>query len=173
MNRYITTTAKIRICLVSLALMLGMPAAQGHTGEVHVKRAAAAPISSDEHEFGRQGDPKKVTRTVVIEMTDKMRFAPGDVVVRQGETIRFVVANKGKMMHEMVLGTMAQLKEHGEMMKMHPGMEHDEPYMAHVGRGKKQMLVWQFTKTGQFYYACLIPGHFDAGMIGKINVTKG
>ena len=74
-------------------------------------------------------------------------------------------------MHEMVLGTMDELKKHAELMKKHPGMEHDEPYMAHVAPGKKGEIVWQFTKAGEFFYGCLIPGHFEAGMIGKVTVT--
>ena len=105
-------------------------------------------------------------------MADTMRFGPSDITVKEGETVKFVVANKGQMMHEMVIGTMDELKAHGELMKKHPGMEHDEPYMAHVSPGKKEEMVWQFTKAGEFYYACLVPGHFEAGMIGKIKVTK-
>jgi uncharacterized cupredoxin-like copper-binding protein len=73
-------------------------------------------------------------------------------------------------MHEMVLGTLAELREHGELMKKFPDMEHDEPYMAHVKPGNTEDIVWQFTRPGEFYYACLIPGHFEAGMIGKIAV---
>ena len=99
-----------------------------------------------------------------------MRFRPDSVQVKRGETIRFVVANTNELMHEMVIGTMQELKEHAELMKKHPGMEHDEPYMAHVAPGKSETIVWQFTKTGEFYYGCLLPGHFEAGMIGKIKV---
>lgn len=58
-------------------------------------------------------------------------------------------------MHEMVFGTVADLKEHGKMMKKHPGMEHDEPYMTHASPGKKQEMIWQFIQTGDFNYACL------------------
>jgi uncharacterized cupredoxin-like copper-binding protein len=75
-------------------------------------------------------------------------------------------------MHEMVIGTMKELKEHAEQMKKFPNMEHDEPYMAHVAPGKSEEIIWQFTKAGEFDFACLIAGHFDAGMMGKINVTK-
>jgi uncharacterized cupredoxin-like copper-binding protein len=75
-------------------------------------------------------------------------------------------------MHEMVLGTMEELKKHAELMRKHPGMEHDEPYMAHVAPGKTETITWQFTKAGEFHYGCLIPGHFEAGMIGKIRVTR-
>ena len=84
--------------------------------------------------------------------------------------MRFVVKNSGKVMHEMVLGTMKELKEHMEVMRKHPNMEHDEPHMAHVKPGKSEPMVWQFTKAGEFYYGCLMPGHFEAGMIGKVIV---
>jgi uncharacterized cupredoxin-like copper-binding protein len=153
-----------------LALGAAVAPAYSHTGAKHDKAKAAAPISTEETPFGRQGDPKKVTRTISVDMKDTMRFVPADITVKQGETIKFVVKNSGKLMHEMVLGTMAELKEHGEMMKKHPDMEHDEPYMSHVSPGKKEQMVWQFTKAGDFYYACLVPGHFEAGMVGKIKV---
>ena len=152
------------------ALFATLPAAHAHGGGEHRSQAK---ISAEEHPFGRQGDPKKATRTIGIDMSDDMRFSPAEITVRQGETIRFVVRNKGKMLHEMVIGTMDELNAHAEMMRKHPGMEHDEPYMSHVNAGKKQTLVWQFSKAGEFYFACLIPGHFEAGMVGKIKVTKG
>ena len=122
--------------------------------------------------FGQTGDPRKAKRTVKVDMSDAMRFAPAEISVKRGETVRFVVTNSGKQMHEMVLGTMKELKEHAEMMKKHPGMEHDEPYMAHVQPGKKAEIVWQFTNAGEFHYGCLIPGHFDAGMVGKVRVMR-
>ena len=134
------------------------------------KKAEKGPISTEEKAFGREGDPRKSTRTVKIDMSDAMRFTPAELAVKQGETVRFEVRNSGKTMHEMVLGTMNELKEHAELMKKHPRMEHDEPYMAHVAPGKTERIVWQFTKPGEFYYGCLIPGHFEAGMIGKVTV---
>jgi len=142
-----------------------------HTDARQDAKSARKAISTEEKAFGREGDPKKVSRTVTVDMSDKMRFSPTSLTVRQGETVRFVVKNSGKVMHEMVLGTMQELKEHAGLMKKHPGMEHDEPYMAHVAPGKTERIVWQFTKPGEFYYGCLVPGHFDAGMLGKINIT--
>ena len=142
-----------------------------HTDARQDAKSARKAISTEEKAFGREGDPKKVSRTVTVDMSDKMRFSPASLTVRQGETVRFVVKNSGKVMHEMVLGTMQELKEHAELMRKHPGMEHDEPYMAHVAPGKTERIVWQFTKPGEFYYGCLVPGHFDAGMLGKINIT--
>jgi uncharacterized cupredoxin-like copper-binding protein len=94
----------------------------------------------------------------------------GGIVVKRGETVRFIVRNDGKLMHEMVIGTMKDLKDHAELMRKHPGMEHDEPYMAHVAPGKQGEIVWQFARAGEFHYACLVPGHMEAGMIAKITV---
>ncbi|MES2935416.1 MAG: cupredoxin family protein [Pseudomonadota bacterium] len=153
-------------------VLCSSPLAMAHDKEAHAKPKPDAPISAEEHVFGKQGNPKAITRTIAIDMTDMMRFTPQDITVKQGETIRFAVTNKGKLIHEMVIGTLEELKKHGEMMKKHPGMEHDEPFMSHVSPGKKEDLVWQFTKTGEFHYACLLPGHFEAGMVGKITVIK-
>lgn len=178
MNKQATrkTWSAIAVSLAIGFAVPGVPVAYAHTGESHKKHDPAAMASTGstaEHAFGKQGDPKKAVRTIAIDMNDNMRFGPAGVVVRENETVRFVVTNKGKLMHEMVIGTLGELKAHGEMMKKHAGMQHDAPYMAHVGPGKKESLVWQFTRAGEFYYACLVPGHFEAGMIGKITVTKG
>lgn len=141
-----------------------------HGEKAHARKFSALQLS-EEHAFGKAGDPKKVNRTITFNMTDNMRFNPSQITVRQGETIRFVVRNSGKVMHEMVIGTMKDLKAHAEQMKKFPGMEHDDPYMAHVAPGKTEEIIWQFTKAGDFDFACLIAGHFEAGMVGKIKVA--
>ncbi len=140
-----------------------------HAGSSSKKSAAAA---NEETSFGRPGDPEKATRTVKVGMNDQMHFTSGHVHVKQGDTIKFVVTNQGKIMHEMVIGTMKELRKHAEVMKKHPGMEHDEPYVAHVSPGKTETIAWQFTKAGEFHYACLIPGHVEAGMIDRISVAR-
>jgi uncharacterized cupredoxin-like copper-binding protein len=154
---------------VFAALTALAPHAFAHGDAKHEKKAAR-PISTDETAFGREGDPKKFSRTINVDMSDKMRFSPAELRIRRGETIRFRVKNSGQQMHEMVLGTMDELKKHAAVMQKHPGMEHEEPYMAHVAPGKTETMVWQFTKAGEFFYGCLVPGHFEAGMVGKIIV---
>jgi uncharacterized cupredoxin-like copper-binding protein len=176
--------------LAALALTPSSPAlAHGESG--HGKPKAFDPGKVEEKPFGRAGDPRQAKRTIRIAMNDRMQFVaggahsghradvapassphsmPGDIVVKRGETVRFLVRNDGKVMHEMVIGTMAELKEHAELMRKFPGMEHDEPYMAHVAPGKQGEIVWQFTRPGEFYYACLIPGHMEAGMVSRISV---
>jgi uncharacterized cupredoxin-like copper-binding protein len=103
-------------------------------------------------------------------MTDNMRFTPSKVAIRRGETIKFVVRNDGKVLHEMVLGTRQAIAEHAALMKKFPEMEHADANMAHVRPGKTGEIVWQFTRTGEFQFACLQPGHFEAGMAGKVIV---
>jgi len=159
----------IRTIATAIALATLSLAAYPH-GEVKHAKKAAKPISTEEKVFGREGDPKKASRTVKVDMSDKLRFTPDSLTIKRGETVKFVVKNRGKLMHEMVLGTMQELKEHAAMMLKHPTMEHDEPYMAHVAPGKTETMVWQFTKAGEFYFGCLVPGHFEGGMVGKIIV---
>ncbi len=149
-------------------LASGTAGAHGDTHKTEKKPMAAF----EEKPFGKPGDNSKFTRTIQIDMDDTMHFNPEHIRLKPGDTVKFIARNKGRIMHEMVLGTMKELKEHHEFMKKFPNMEHDEPYMAHVPPGKSEELVWQFTKPGEFFFACLIPGHLEAGMIGKITVGK-
>lgn len=143
-------------------------------GEPHGAKQAVRPAAAEETVFGRSGDARKINRTVHVEMSDKMRFFPSKIDLTQNETVRFIVENPGKLMHEMVLGTLKELQEHAALMKKHPGMEHDEPYMAHVAPGRTKTIVWKFTAPGEYYFGCLVPGHFEAGMVGRIKVdAKG
>lgn len=112
------------------------------------------------------------TRTINVDMTDGMRFTPADIKVKQGETVRFVVKNSGQLKHELVLGTEKELKEHYEAMKKNPEMEHADPNMVTLAAGKSGEIVWQFTKAGKVDFACLQPGHYDAGMKGAVTVAK-
>jgi uncharacterized cupredoxin-like copper-binding protein len=145
-------------------------AAWGH-GESQQKRSAKKQARvSEEKTFGREGDLKRVSQTIHIDMRDDMEYLPNGLRLKVGDTVKFAVRNSGRIMHELVLGTMEELKEHAELMRKHPGMEHDEPYMAHVAPGKTETIVWQFTKPGAFYYGCLVPGHFEAGMVGIVRV---
>ncbi|OGB19616.1 MAG: hypothetical protein A3B67_16605, partial [Burkholderiales bacterium RIFCSPHIGHO2_02_FULL_66_10] len=111
-------------------------------------------------------ETREAKRSIEIRMSDNMRFTPSHLNVREGETLRLRAVNRGKMLHEIVIGTPEELQAHAEMMKKHPGMEHDEPYMAHVPAGKRSDITWTFNRAGDFEFACLLPGHFDAGMRG-------
>ncbi len=154
----------------ALALLAAAAPAFPHGDEAHAKSRAYDPARVEDTVFGREGDPRKVTRTIRLDMSDAMRFSPAELKVRRGETIRFVVHNGGRLLHEMVLGTPEALKAHAELMKRFPDMEHADPNMAHVKPGATGRIVWQFTKAGRFQFACLQAGHFEAGMVGAITV---
>jgi uncharacterized cupredoxin-like copper-binding protein len=141
---------------------------------------AQAALASGDHAVGHHGDDDaigkagaaaNVTRTVTVEMTDAMRFSPANIPVEQGETIRFVVKNDGKLKHEMVLGTEQELKAHAEMMKKFPGMQHADANQVTVPPGKSGEIIWQFTRPGNVNFACLQPGHHEAGMKGAVAVS--
>lgn len=121
--------------------------------------------------IGKAGKAAKVSRTVTVDMSDAMRFTPSSITVKEGETIRLVIKNSGKLKHELVLGTEKALKDHYEVMKKHPEMEHADPNMVTLAPGKTGEVVWQFTKAGKVNFACLQPGHFEAGMKGMVTVT--
>ncbi len=152
---------------LALAAALLGPSAQAH-GPAHGPKAAAI---KEQKPWGIAGDAPSVTRTIAIAMGDDMRFKPDRIEVREGQTVRLRVSNTGKLLHELVIGTAEELKAHAEMMKKFPGMEHDEPYMAHVDPGKRGEIIWTFNRPGEFEFACLIAGHFEAGMKGKIKVV--
>jgi len=120
---------------------------------------------------GMAGDPAKVERTIAVEMDDTMRFTPGSVSVKAGETVRFFIVNKGKVPHEMVIGTSEEIDEHAEMMKKMPGMVHQEASQITLSPGQRGGIVWQFAKAGTVTYACLVPGHKEAGMVGTVEVN--
>jgi uncharacterized cupredoxin-like copper-binding protein len=155
--------------LPSLLLLLAGLAAAGAASAHGNAHGQSAP-DMIETAFGRTGDPQRVTRTIQVKMSDTMRFDPTEITVRQGDTIRLRVSNAGAVLHELVIGTEDELARHAELMRRNPDMEHDAPYMAHVSPGKRGDIVWQFTQPGTFKYGCLVPGHFEAGMVGTINV---
>jgi uncharacterized cupredoxin-like copper-binding protein len=120
--------------------------------------------------IGKPGQPANARKTVRVEMTDTMRFIPDRIDVKRGGTVRFVIVNTGKIDHEFVLGTAASLREHAEHMKRSPQMKHQSAHHVAVAPGKTKELVWQFTRPGTVEFACLVPGHFEAGMRGRVTV---
>lgn len=155
--------------LLLAALLAASGVVQAHGEADHAKKSAA--VIKEQKDWGIAGDAKAAKRTVEVKMLDSMRFSPDRLEVKQGETVRFVVRNDGKVMHEFVIGTKAENDEHAALMIKFPNMEHDAPYMAHVAPGKTGEIVWTFNRAGEFDFACLIAGHYQAGMVGKIVVA--
>lgn len=147
-------------------LVAAAPRAWAHGEKPH----GAGPVKKEQTDWGIAGERRQARRTIEVSMGDDMRFRPDRIEVRLGETLRFVVRNQGRQMHEFVIGTQSENARHAELMIKFPGMEHDAPYMAHVEPGKSSEIVWTFNRAGVFEFACLIAGHFQAGMVGTVTV---
>ncbi|MCM2295645.1 cupredoxin family protein [Rhodoferax sp.] len=148
--------------LIFIALLTAASAASA--AGVHGGGHGGSPI-------GKPGVAAKVSRTINVEMANGMRFKPSDIQVKKGETIRFVLKNTDGVKHEFSLGTQQELLEHYEAMKKFPDMEHDEPNKISLAPGKRGEVIWQFTKATAVDFACLHPGHFEAGMKGRVIVA--
>jgi len=155
--------------LAAAALLTASTLTLAHGDAGHGGKPAAA--KQEQQDWGIAGDAKAVRRTIEVGMSDDMRFSPDRIEVRQGDTVKFVVRNRGRVMHEFVIGTKRALDEHAAQMLKFPDMEHDEPYMAHVPPGKSGEIVWTFNRAGDFGFACLIAGHYQAGMVGQVRVV--
>jgi uncharacterized cupredoxin-like copper-binding protein len=156
--------SRLRLALLPL-LMLAAGAALAHGPEEHG--------SNNNVTFGEPGDDKAQARIIEVSMREgdgKMLFAPDVVTVTKGEQVRFRVKNEGELEHEFVLGTAEEIKEHAEMMRAMPDMKHNDPNAKRLGPKASGDIVWKFTTAGAFEFACLIPGHIEAGMKGKIIV---
>jgi uncharacterized cupredoxin-like copper-binding protein len=137
-------------------------ARHGHSGHDH-----------RETTYGRPGDDRKAGRIVQVVMKEAdgaTLFAPNRLEVRQGEQVHFVLRNQGELEHELVIGTAEANRRHAEEMALHPDMAHDDPNAKRLKPRTSGVLRWQFTKPGEFEYACLIPGHREAGMVGIVLV---
>jgi uncharacterized cupredoxin-like copper-binding protein len=161
--------ARMAAAAAAATMPLLAPTANAHADKPHAPKKGA--VVKEQKDWGMAGDAKSAKRSIEVGMADNMRFTPDRIEVRQGETVKFVVRNTGKVMHEFVIGTKPENAKHAEMMVKFPNMEHDEPYMAHVPPGKTGEIVWTFNRAGEFEFACLIAGHYQAGMLGTIMVA--
>jgi uncharacterized cupredoxin-like copper-binding protein len=148
--------------LLSTGAALAGPGAAGH-GHGH----------DDDTAYGKPGDSKKPARLIQISMGErdgKMQFIPDRIEVRRGEQVKFQLRNNGELDHELVLATLEENLKHAIEMQKNPDMEHDDPNAKRLAPKKTGEIVWQFTKAGEFQFACLLPGHFEAGMVGSVTV---
>ncbi|WP_199091397.1 cupredoxin family protein [Bosea sp. ASV33] len=158
------STAAFKLAAIAVFLSAGVAlAGPGAAGHGH----------GDETAYGKAGDPKKPARIVQVVMAErdgKMSFIPDRIEIRRGEQIRFQLRNNGALDHELVLATLAENLKHAVEMQKNPDMEHDDPNAKRLAPKKTGEIVWSFTKAGEFDFSCLIPGHREAGMTGKIIV---
>ncbi len=151
------------IAVVSACSALAWTQLVGHAGDGH------------SHSHGASATPKQetqmATRTVTVTLSDDMRFTPANWQATSGETVRIQVVNTGKVRHEFIIGTEAELKAHADDMKKSKAAHHHHGSNAvSVAPGGSGELVWTFADAGVLHIACFEPGHYDAGMRGTISV---
>ncbi|MDF1745570.1 MAG: cupredoxin domain-containing protein [Gimesia sp.] len=143
---------------------------------------------------GAPADASTASRTVTVTMYDNY-YEPENLSFKEGETVRIIVKNEGSLVHEFNIATAAMHKGHApEMMMMveHGVLEadkinweaakkmqasmghgmHDEPNSVLLEPGKSGEIVWTFPSHTDLEFACNIPGHYDAGMVGNIKLTQ-
>lgn len=154
---------KFAALLLSILFSAGLAlAGPGDAGHGHTSFSAGEP-----------GNPKKPFRVVEVTMHEgdgKMGYTPENLTVKRGEQIKFVITNRGELAHEFILANEKDNLKHAELMKKFPEMEHDDPNGKNLEPKAKSEILWRFSKRGTFEYSCLIPGHREAGMTGKITV---
>lgn len=114
---------------------------------------------------GRPGKESEVERTIEISATDAMRLVHEPLKIKDGETVKFVITNKGNIVHEFSIATKDEHREHGKMMMKNPNMHHGPggPSVT-IKPGKTEELIWRFEEAWQVEVACNMPGHYEAGM---------
>jgi uncharacterized cupredoxin-like copper-binding protein len=121
---------------------------------------------------GVPGKATEVSKTITIKMVETpegdMAFDPPVFEVKVGETLRISLMNAGQLEHEFILATPAEIAEHSAMMMEMPDMRHDEPNAVRLQPGASGEIVWKFGQSDDIAFACLIPGHFEAGMRGHV-----
>ncbi|MGV1794033.1 cupredoxin domain-containing protein [Rhizobium sp. A37_96] len=124
---------------------------------------------------GEPGDKAKATQTIRVTMKEtedgRMLFQPALIKVRKGQTVKIALRNAGQTDHEFVLDREDKILEHKAVMAKFPEMEHADANSIRLAAGESGEIVWKFTNDGEFKFACLIPGHYEAGMHGDVSVA--
>lgn len=124
-------------------------------------------------EAGEPGDPKKPFRTVEILMKDesgRMSYTPDRIEVKKGDQIKFIIKNVGVVDHEFLIDSLKNNAQHKLEMEKNPDMQHEEPNGVRLKPGETKEILWRFSKTGTFEFACLLPGHYESGMKGVVAI---
>lgn len=179
----------------TLTLAAVQPAAAGGTGS-HEHKSTQVSDTNGSHghhthsvDWGAPGEPGRVNRSIEVVMGD-IFFEPESIEANEGDTVRFVIRNTGKLVHEFNIGTHHMHQEHREEMarmmalgmmtateinhqKMaHSDMQHDDANSVLLEPGQEAELIWHFAKAKQLQFACNVPGHYQAGMVGAISVEE-
>ncbi len=115
---------------------------------------------------GGDADP----RTIEVAMTDDLRYDPDELIVRAGETVRFLVRNEGTMVHEFLIGTPEDQVGFEEEMAEGHGGDHEDEVGVSVDPGDMAEFTYTFGAEGEILVGCHQPGHYAGGMVANLTV---
>ena len=146
---------------------------KGHQAANSDGHGAGHGMGHGESLAGNPGNENEVGRVINVEANDSMRFIHEPFDIKDGETIKFVVTNKGAVPHEFSIGTKGEHMGHGQMMMANPDMQHGPGGASiTIAPGKTETLIWYFEEAWQVEAACNIPGHYQAGMHSPVKFVK-
>ena len=140
--------------------------------------------------IGMQGNKESVDRTIKVSMYDNY-YQPSKFIIKKNETIKFIVQNKGELVHEFNIATKKMHLKHQpemlmmveneilladkidkkkmmEMSKKNPSMAHKHSNSVLLAPGESAELIWNFSNSAVIEAACNVPGHYEAGMVAEI-----
>ena len=138
--------------------------------------------------IGKNGEQEDVTRIIKVLMYDNY-FEPSSFKVHSGETIKFEVENVGELVHEFNIANQTMHKDHqSEMQKlvemeiiladsidkmsmMDKSMDHSHANSVLLEPKESKDLIWKFENASNIEIACNVPGHYDVGMIAKVEIS--
>ena len=162
---------KTRALTLAFATLLALFAACGGESHDEHNEGASAPADPEEISFGAPAEESEADREIEVEATDSLRFDPESIEVGKGETIAFIVTNTGSLEHEFVLGDPHFQEDHAEGAAGH-GDHGSSGNSVHVPPGETETITWTFSQDLEVQYACHVDNHFEAGMVGSVDVSS-
>ena len=166
-------TKFLRTCTIALALMFPALSVEASSGKGQQPHARAFEVPGHDP-IGEPGDGSSIDRTIEISVRETesgyMLFEPDAIKIERGSVVRFSISNTGALDHEFFLGSFDEVAKHQQWMREHPDMPHDSANAVTIPSGQNAELIWEFSDVTSLEFACLIPGHREAGMWGVIIV---
>lgn len=109
--------------------------------------------------------PGDVTVEIDIEYS---KFVPDRLTIVEGTRVRFLVVNGDPIHHELLTGRPEVHIRHADGTEAeHPSI----PGEVSVGPNDTAITTFTFGEPGVYEFACHLPGHYEYGMRGEIEVV--
>ena len=141
-----------------------------------VALAVAASVTAGGYAYAERSDQDGVAATplgpgdvtVRIDVHYSL-FDPDELRVVEGTRVRFLVVNDDPIGHELITGgPEVHLRHANGTEAEHPSI----PGEVSVGPNGMAITTFRFDDPGTYEFACHLPGHYEHGMHGEIEVVE-